>query len=87
MNQIDLTSEAQLKKQLLLSETGNRRIIDQLNGQVDFLNEQLALRETEIREGMRVIIIIIIIVINIYNFTFIWHFISLLVYEYIILIH
>ena len=34
--------------QLLLADQGNKRLIDQLNSQVDFLNEQLAKREAEL---------------------------------------
>jgi hypothetical protein len=36
--------------QLQSSETSNRRIIGQLNSQVDFLNEQLAMREAQLVE-------------------------------------
>ena len=39
------TSKAE---QLLAADASNKRIIDQLNGQVDFLNEQLALREAQL---------------------------------------
>ena len=35
-------------EQLAAADASNKRIIDQLNGQVDFLNEQLALREAQI---------------------------------------
>jgi hypothetical protein len=38
-------------EQLELSDVANKRIIDQLNGQVDFLNEQLALREAQLVES------------------------------------
>ncbi len=31
--------------------SSNRRVIQQLSGQVDFLNEQLALREAALQEG------------------------------------
>jgi hypothetical protein len=37
-------------QQLVAVDLSNKRIIDQLNGQVDFLNEQLALRETQLVE-------------------------------------
>ena len=37
-------------EQLLAADLANKRIIDQLNGQVDFLNEQLAQREAQIAE-------------------------------------
>jgi len=35
-------------EQLMTADGSNRRIIDQLNSQVDFLNEQLALREAQL---------------------------------------
>ena len=35
---------------LLMADGANARIIDQLNGQVDFLNDQLAMRESQIAE-------------------------------------
>jgi len=35
-------------EQLFAADVANKRIIDQLNGQVDFLNEQLALRESQL---------------------------------------
>mmetsp|Transcript_21473 Transcript_21473/g.31144 ORF Transcript_21473/g.31144 Transcript_21473/m.31144 type:complete len:1310 (-) Transcript_21473:121-4050(-) len=38
---------------LLAADSSNKRIIDQLNGQVDFLNEQLALRERQLAEHSR----------------------------------
>lgn len=38
--------------QLLAADTANQRVIDQLNTQVDFLNEQLALREAQLVEVM-----------------------------------
>ena len=37
-------------EQLFAADAANKRIIDQLNGQVDFLNEQLALREAQLVE-------------------------------------
>ena len=37
-------------QQLLAADQGNKRVIDQLNGHVDFLNEQLALREAQLVE-------------------------------------
>jgi chromosome segregation ATPase len=37
-------------EQLYAADVANKRIIDQLNGQVDFLNEQLALREAQLVE-------------------------------------
>ena len=37
-------------EQLASADAANKRIIDQLNGQVDFLNEQLALREAQLVE-------------------------------------
>jgi len=36
--------------QLVAADSANQRIIDQLNGQIDFLNEQLALREAQYSE-------------------------------------
>lgn len=36
--------------QLMASETHNRTLIDQFNGQIDFLNEQVALREAQLVE-------------------------------------
>ena len=44
-----VTSSIQLQ-QLLAVDQGNKRVIDQLNGHVDFLNEQLALREAQLVE-------------------------------------
>jgi hypothetical protein len=44
-----VTSSTQLQ-QLLAADQGNKRVIDQLNGHVDFLNEQLALREAQLVE-------------------------------------
>ena len=38
-------------EQLAAADASNKRIIDQLNGQVDFLNEQLALREAQLVES------------------------------------
>jgi predicted nucleic acid-binding Zn-ribbon protein len=38
---------------LLAADTSNQRIIEQLNGQVDFLNEHLALRERQLAESGR----------------------------------
>lgn len=38
-------------EQLEAADVANKRIIDQLNGQVDFLNEQLALREAQLVES------------------------------------
>lgn len=38
-------------EQLVAADASNKRIIDQLNGQVDFLNEQLALREAQLVES------------------------------------
>ena len=35
---------------MLAADVSNQRIIEQLNGQVDFLNEHLALRETQLGE-------------------------------------
>jgi hypothetical protein len=37
-------------EQIVAADHANKRIIDQLNGQVDFLNEQLARRETELMQ-------------------------------------
>ena len=37
-------------EQLEAVDIANRRLIDQLNGQVDFLNEQLALRDAQIKD-------------------------------------
>ena len=31
-------------------DIANKRLIDQLNGQVDFLNEQLALKEAQVKD-------------------------------------
>lgn len=42
--------ETSMNRILHQVDVGNRRIIDQLNGQVDFLNEQLALRESELQD-------------------------------------
>lgn len=47
------TSKAE---QLASADASNKRIIDQLNGQVDFLNEQLALREAQLVESAAKII-------------------------------
>jgi chromosome segregation ATPase len=38
---------------LIAADSSNQRIIEQLNGQVDFLNEHLALRERQLAEGAR----------------------------------
>mmetsp|Transcript_2324 Transcript_2324/g.3663 ORF Transcript_2324/g.3663 Transcript_2324/m.3663 type:complete len:1405 (+) Transcript_2324:94-4308(+) len=38
-------------EQLMAADVANKRIIDQLNGQVDFLNEQLAQREAQLIEN------------------------------------
>ena len=38
-------------EQLVAADTANKRIIDQLNGQVDFLNEQVAYREAQIADS------------------------------------
>jgi chromosome segregation ATPase len=38
-------------EQLLAADVANKRVIDQLNGQVDFLNEQLARAQEELRQG------------------------------------
>lgn len=38
------------QEQLLAADTHNRRIIDQLNGQVDFLNDELAKAQQELRQ-------------------------------------
>jgi hypothetical protein len=35
---------------LVMADSANNRIIDQLNGQVDFLNDQLALREAQLSD-------------------------------------
>ncbi len=43
-------------EQLANADASNKRIIDQLNGQVDFLNEQLALREAQLVESASKII-------------------------------
>jgi len=43
-------------EQLASADASNKRIIDQLNGQVDFLNEQLALREAQLVESAAKII-------------------------------
>jgi len=40
-----------MNEQLMAADAANKRIIDQLNSQVDFLNEQLALRETQLVES------------------------------------
>lgn len=45
----DGAASSQLQ-QLLAADQGNKRVIDQLNGHVDFLNEQLALREAQLVE-------------------------------------
>ncbi len=37
--------------QLLAADTANKRVIDQLNGHVDFLNEQLAHKEEQLLQG------------------------------------
>ena len=42
---------ASLLQQLQAADVGNKRVIDQLNGHVDFLNEQLALREAQLVEA------------------------------------
>lgn len=38
--------------QLIAADTANQRVIDQLNVQVDFLNEQLAARETQLADAV-----------------------------------
>ncbi len=45
------TSTVESKFEMLLMADGaNSRIIDQLNGQIDFLNDQLAIRESQLSE-------------------------------------
>lgn len=38
---------------MIAADVSNKRIIEQLNGQVDFLNEHLALRERQLAESAR----------------------------------
>ncbi len=47
--QAEASNQVRLE-QLITADTANKRIIDQLNGQVDFLNEQLAIREFQVTE-------------------------------------
>jgi hypothetical protein len=39
-------------EQLIAADSANQRIIDQLNSQVDFLNDQLALREAQLADAV-----------------------------------
>ena len=46
----DSTTMDSKLEMLVMADSANNRIIDQLNGQVDFLNDQLALREAQLAD-------------------------------------